>query len=163
MEEMDTSQITNLLFSLSPSPPPHPPPLSPAHLVCPTNKALLINFLLSSDAEIFVDKRRLSMQIDAKACKNVACNVCVFRLSSRLACHRCWLGFVKKTNLNSVFSSSSPRSLLAQPSDQIHFPFPPLFQPNPLILIGHTHTLPPTQPWPCTCTKNSIPAISLFF
>ncbi len=37
----------------------------------PTNKALLIDFLLSSDAEIFVTKHRLSIQIGAQTCKNV--------------------------------------------------------------------------------------------
>ncbi len=39
--------------------PPHPP----------TNNALLINFLLSSDEEIFVNKHRLGMQIGAKLAK----------------------------------------------------------------------------------------------
>ncbi len=33
------------------------------HTPCPTNKTLLINFLLSSDAEIFVNKHRLSIRI----------------------------------------------------------------------------------------------------
>ena len=37
----------------------------------PTNNATLINFPLSSDAEIFVNNRRLSMQIGAKRAKNV--------------------------------------------------------------------------------------------
>ena len=35
----------------------------------PTNNALLINFRLSSNAEIFVNKHRLSKQIDAKRAK----------------------------------------------------------------------------------------------
>ncbi len=37
----------------------------------PTNNALLINFRLSSDAQIFVAKRQLSIQIGAKTCKNM--------------------------------------------------------------------------------------------
>ena len=37
---------------------------------CPANNdALLINFRLSSDAENFVNKHRLSMQTGAKTCK----------------------------------------------------------------------------------------------
>ncbi len=32
----------------------------------PTNSALLVNFRLSSDAEIFVNKHRLSMQVGAE-------------------------------------------------------------------------------------------------
>ena len=43
----------------------------PAAKPDPTNNALLINFLLSSDAEIFVTKHRLSIQIGAKHAKNV--------------------------------------------------------------------------------------------
>ncbi len=42
----------------------------------PTNNALLMNFLLSSDAEIFVNKHRLSMQICTKRAK--MCMQCVF-------------------------------------------------------------------------------------
>ena len=37
----------------------------------PTNNAISINFRLSSDAEIFVNKHRPSMQIGAEKCKNV--------------------------------------------------------------------------------------------
>ncbi len=42
---------------------------------CPTNNATLTNFLLSSDAEIFVNKHRPSMQIGAKRAKT--CMQCV--------------------------------------------------------------------------------------
>ena len=59
----------------------------------PTNNALLISFLLSSDAEIFINNHRLNMQIGAKrAKKNHVCNVYMFRLNFLFACHRCWLG-----------------------------------------------------------------------
>ena len=37
----------------------------------PANNALLANFRLSSEPEIFVDKYRLSTQIGTKTCKNV--------------------------------------------------------------------------------------------
>ncbi len=37
----------------------------------PTNNALVLNFLLSSEAEIFVDERRPSTQVGAKTCKDV--------------------------------------------------------------------------------------------
>ncbi len=37
----------------------------------PTDNALLINFRPSSDAEVFVNKLRLSVQIGAKCSKNV--------------------------------------------------------------------------------------------
>ena len=36
---------------------------------CPTNNALSINFLLSSDAEIFVTNHRLGIQVGTKTCK----------------------------------------------------------------------------------------------
>ncbi len=39
------------------------------HTVCPTNNALLINFRLSSDAEIFGNEPRLSVQIGTKRAK----------------------------------------------------------------------------------------------
>ena len=42
-----------------------------AKYVFPTNNAMLINFLLTSDAEVFVAKHRLSIQIVAKRAKNV--------------------------------------------------------------------------------------------
>ncbi len=58
----------------------------------PTNNAPLTNFLLSSDAEIFVDKHRPSMQIGDKRGKNVRATCTHFRLSFHFACHRCWLG-----------------------------------------------------------------------
>ena len=59
-----------------------PPPLSPCFQISlsrhgkqkrsnPTNNALLINFFPSSDAEIFVDKHRLSMPIGTQTCKNM--------------------------------------------------------------------------------------------
>ncbi len=40
----------------------------------------------------FVAEHRLSMQVGAQTCKNVACDVYVFQLSFRFACHRWWLG-----------------------------------------------------------------------
>ncbi len=58
---------------------------------CPTNNELLMNFRLSSDAEI------LSMSTDL-ACKSApnmqrrVCNVYMFRLSFHFAYHRWWLG-----------------------------------------------------------------------
>ncbi len=66
-----------------------PSPPSPTN---PTNNALLINFLLSSDAEIFVSKHRLSIQIGAKRAKKRVCNVYVFRLGFHFAHHCWWLG-----------------------------------------------------------------------
>ncbi len=57
-----------------------------------TNNALLINFRLSSDAEILLIKHRLSMQIGAKRAKKRACNVYIFQLSSLSAYHLWWLG-----------------------------------------------------------------------
>ncbi len=51
-------------------------------IACPTNNALLINFLLSSDAEIFVNRHQLSTQIGTKRAKKVCvCNLYVFQLS----------------------------------------------------------------------------------
>ena len=60
---------------------------------CPTNNALPIEFLLSSDAENFVTKHRLSIQIGAKCAKKRVCNMYMFRLSFHFAYHRCCLGW----------------------------------------------------------------------
>ena len=84
--------------SVSPfyTPQPHFSPVFMATLVgtmyYPTNNALLISFRVSSDAEIFVNKHRLSMQIIAPNVQKRACNVYIFRLSFHLAYHRWWLG-----------------------------------------------------------------------
>ncbi len=45
---------------------------------CPTDNALLINFGLSSDAEIFVSKCRMSMRIGAVRPQKCVCNVYIF-------------------------------------------------------------------------------------
>ncbi len=77
----------------------------------PTNNALLINFLLSSDAEIFVDKHRLSMQIGAESWekKPHVRNVYVFRLSFHfLHATRCWLG-TSTLQMKPTFPASSRR------------------------------------------------------
>ncbi len=59
----------------------------------PTNNTPLINFRQSSDAEIFVTKHRLSMQVGAKMRKkNRVRNVYTFQLSFIFAYHRWWLG-----------------------------------------------------------------------
>ncbi len=58
----------------------------------PTNNALLLNFLLSSDAEIFVSKHRLSIYKSAPSVQTRVRNVYVFQLSFLFAYHRWWLG-----------------------------------------------------------------------
>ena len=57
-----------------------------------TTHSLLINFLLSSDAEIFASKHRLSVQTDVKNVQKRASNVRIFRLSFHFAYHLWWLG-----------------------------------------------------------------------
>ncbi len=58
----------------------------------PTGNALLINFLLSSDADVLISNRRPSMQIGAQTCKN-ACAMCItFRVIFHFACQHWWLG-----------------------------------------------------------------------
>ena len=49
-----------------------------SHFADPTNNALLINFLLSSDAEIFVNEHQLSIQNRRRTSKNVyaTCTTC---------------------------------------------------------------------------------------
>ncbi len=64
--------------------------------VSPTNNALLIDFLLSSDAEIFVAKLRLSVQVGRQNMKKLARDSCVFRPSSHFAFPRWWLGLQEK-------------------------------------------------------------------
>ncbi len=58
----------------------------------PTDDALLINFLLGSDAEIFVNKHRLSMRIGAQTCKNVHAMCAYSDWASIFARHHWWLG-----------------------------------------------------------------------
>ncbi len=61
------------------------------HSTFPTNSALVINFLLSSDAEISL----ISTDWACKSAPNVqkrVSNVCVFQLDSHFAYHRWWLG-----------------------------------------------------------------------
>ncbi len=55
----------------------------------PTNNALLINSRLSSDAEIFANDHRLSIQIGAKRAKT--CMQCV-NIPTKLPYHHWWLG-----------------------------------------------------------------------
>ncbi len=58
-----------------------PPPHRTVHTVLhPTNNALLLNFRLSSDAEIFVAKHRPEHTDQRQTCKKRVCNVYVFRL-----------------------------------------------------------------------------------
>ena len=53
----------------------------------------LMKFRLSSEAEIFVDSHRLSMQLGAKRVQKRVCNVRIFQPSFHFAYHRCWSGF----------------------------------------------------------------------
>ncbi len=55
--------------------------IKPTFTYCPTNSALFISSLLSSGAEIFADKHRLSVQNRGRTCEKLACNVRTFRLS----------------------------------------------------------------------------------
>ncbi len=52
----------------------------------------LLNFLLSSDAEILLNDHRLSMQVDAEGANNVQATCTCSDRASIFACHRCWLG-----------------------------------------------------------------------
>ncbi len=74
----------------------------------PTDNALLINFGLSSEAEIFVNKHRLSIQNRGQNVLRRVCNAYVFRLSFHFACHRCWLGSSGSSKIvsSSVWASS---------------------------------------------------------
>ncbi len=69
----------------------------------PTNNALSTKFLLSSDAEIVVDKHRLSMQVGTQTCEKRMCNVHIFRLGFHFAHHRWWLGFEGVINTDFFF------------------------------------------------------------
>ncbi len=55
----------------------------------PTNNALLINFRLSSDAEILLTSHRLSLQMSAKRAMRI---LHIFQPSFHFAYHRWWLG-----------------------------------------------------------------------
>ena len=57
----------------------------------PTNNALLINFLLSSDAEILLISTDWAYESAQNVQKRV-CNVYIFRLSFHFAFHHWWLG-----------------------------------------------------------------------
>ncbi len=59
----------------------------------PTNNALLINFLLSSDAEIFVTNHRLSTHVGAQTCENVHATCTCSDWASIFACHQLVVGF----------------------------------------------------------------------
>ena len=63
-----------------------------AFLAFPTSNALLIDFLLSCDAEIFVKNHWLSMQLGAKLAKNVYATCTCSDWASISSCRRCWLG-----------------------------------------------------------------------
>ncbi len=57
----------------------------------PTNNAPLVNFLLSSDAEILLISINRACKLVPNVQKRV-CNVYTFQLSFRFACHSWWLG-----------------------------------------------------------------------
>ncbi len=62
----------------------------------PTNNGLLINFRLTSDAEILFNEHRRSMRNRRQNVQKRVCNVYVFQRSFHFACHRCWLGLDDK-------------------------------------------------------------------
>ncbi len=60
---------------------------------CPTDNAALVDFLLSSDADVFVVAHRLSVRVGrAKTCKGVCAACACSNRASIFACRRCWLG-----------------------------------------------------------------------
>ncbi len=95
-------------------------------LASPTSDALLINFRLSSDAEIFVNKHRLSLQIGAKRAKT------------------CMQGVYVPTDLPfcmpQLVVGLSPLFLFPPPSPATASPAPPWRTGNSTTTNTHTHT-----------------------
>ncbi len=85
------------------------------HLHRPTSNTLLINFRLSSDAEIFVNEHRLSRQVGAKTCKNMyATCTCSDGASILHATVAGWVGGEKrrrKISLSPISAASLSLSL----------------------------------------------------